>query len=94
MIDAWRRTLGDTAENRHQRAAELWREFVSSIVAAKGPPKDSQEDKSTEPSTFWCNFPGGGMARLLVKPDRRGQFFVLERRIVVIDVNFSPGLDV
>jgi hypothetical protein len=93
LFDAWRRSLGGTAESRDRLAAKLWRDLVKSIVAAKGPPPESSEDRSTDPPTFWCSLPGVGLAQLLVKPDRRVNFFVVERRIVVIDLNFSPGLD-
>jgi hypothetical protein len=92
VLAAWRRSLGDTREQRNRLFDQLWREFVESIVAAKGPPPSSIEDDTTTPLTYWCNFPGVGTAQLLVEPDRRIGFFRAERRVIVVDLNFSPGL--
>jgi hypothetical protein len=92
LLAAWRRSLGDTREQRDQLASRLWGEFVDSIVAAKGPPHGSIEDDTRTPLTYWCNFPGVGVAQLLVEPDRRVGFFRIERRVVVVNLNFSPGL--
>jgi len=32
------------------------------------------------------------MAQLLIQPDRRVGLISTERRVVVVDLNFSPGL--
>lgn len=93
MVDTWRRSLAGSPEERHLLAKKFWQELVNSIVAAKGPPPGSRVDRSAEPPTYWYYMPGIGLAQLLIKPDRRVNFFVVERRIVVINLNFSPGLD-
>jgi len=91
MLEAWHRSLGATEAERDQRRREFWREFVETIVRAKGPPPGSILDTSTTPATYWCNLPGGGMAQVLVQPDRRVGLISSERRIVVVDLNLSPG---
>lgn len=92
LIVAWHHSLGDSKELRDARAKILWNEFVASIVSAKGVPRDAREDKSKKPVTYWIDFPGGGMAQILVEPDRRIGWFSVERRVVVTNLNFSPGL--
>jgi hypothetical protein len=71
---------------------KLWGVFVRTILADRGVPKTSIGDNSTDPPTFWCDFPGGGIARIVVAPDRRVGLFSYVRRVIVIDLNFSPGL--
>jgi hypothetical protein len=91
MLDQWHRSLGTTDAERNRRRREFWREFVESIVDAKGPPPGSFADTSTTPTTYWCSLPGGGMAQILVEPDRRVSLISSERRILVVDLNLSPG---
>jgi hypothetical protein len=91
LIAAWRRTLSPDRDERQQLARERWKEFVRRIVEAEGPPPGSVEDVSTNPTSFWCNWPGGGLAQIVVMPDRRTGFFTVERKVVLINLNFSPG---
>jgi hypothetical protein len=91
MLEAWHRSLGATEAERNRRRREFWREFVEAIVGAKGRPPGSFTDTSTSPPTYWCSLPGGGMAQLLVEPDRRVGLVSSVRRIIVIDLNLSPG---
>src|SRR5262245_49413944 len=90
ILDEWHRSLGSTTAERNQRRRELWREFVVSIIHAKGPPPHSYEDTENSPSTFWCNFPGGGMAEILIEPDRRVDLMSYERRVIVVNLRSWP----
>jgi len=92
MLAAWRRSLGNTRAERDRRRRQLWGEFVESIVRGKGRPVGCVEDNRTTPTTYWCSFPGVGIAQLLIQPDRRVGLISTERRVVVVDLNFSPGL--
>ena len=91
FIAAWRRRLSPDREERRRLARERWDEFVRRIVESEGPPTGSVEDASTTPTSFWCDWPGGGMAQIVVMPDRRTGFFTVERKVVLINLNFSPG---
>jgi hypothetical protein len=92
MLDQWHRSLADTPAERDLRWRQCWGEFVEAITRAKGPPPGSIVDSNTTPPTYWCSLPGGGMAQLLVQPDRRVGLISFERRIVVVNINLSPGL--
>lgn len=87
----WRRSLGATRAERDCRSQTIWAEFVRRIVTAEGPPPGAVVDTSTRPPTFWCEFPGGGLAQILVRPDRRVSMFTVEREVLVLDLVFSPG---
>jgi hypothetical protein len=91
ILAAWRRSLSTDPLERKVMARGLWDEFVQQIVRAEGPPPGSAEDKSTNPTSYWCNWPGGGLAQIVVLPDRRVGVFAIERKVVVINLNFSPG---
>ena len=91
VLDEWRRSFDGTREERKRIADALWAEFVQSIVDARGLPKNYEKDETTEPPTYWVNFPGG-LANIIIEPDRREGFFSKVRRILVIELNFSPGL--
>jgi hypothetical protein len=91
-IREWRRSLGHTREEQRRRFDEFWDEFVAHIVAESGFPKSAFNDDTTDPPTYWCVFPGGGLARLLVEPDERVGWFSYRRRVLVIELIFSPGL--
>ncbi len=91
LLDDWRRTLPGTRDQRQSLANALWDEFVKSIVDAGGVPKDAWEDTTTDPPTYWCNFPGG-LAQIVVEPPQRVGLFSTEQRVIVVDLNFSPGL--
>jgi hypothetical protein len=92
LLREWRRSLGASRAERYREFNKLWSEFVRSIIAARGFPKTAYEDDSTEPPTYWCAIPGGGLARILVEPAVRVGLFSYVRRVLVIDLNFSPGL--
>jgi hypothetical protein len=92
LLREWRRSLAGTRDEQRHQAKELWNEFVRSIVTAKGPPPKSIPDNRTDPPTHWCDFPGLGMAHIVVEPDRRVGLLTYVRRIVVINLNFSPGV--
>src|SRR5215212_7981653 len=91
MLDEWHRSLGNTPAERDQRRRQFWRDLVEAITRAKGPTAGAIVDTSTMPTTYWCSLPGGGMAPLLVQPDRRVGLISFERRIVVVGLNLSPG---
>lgn len=90
-VRAWRLTLGATREERDRVARERWAEFEQSVIDSQGPPPGSVEDASTRPPTYWCDFPGGGLAQILVQPDRREWVFTVVREVVVVNLVFSPG---
>jgi len=85
LLDEWRRSLPGSRTERKQLAEALWAEFVQSIVKAGGVPKNASDDKSTEPPTYWCDFPGG-LAQIVVEPPRRVGLFSTERRVIVVDL--------
>jgi hypothetical protein len=91
LLAAWSRTLGDSPAECRRRFRELWGEFVESLEFAQGAPEQSIQDNRTTPPTFWCNFPGG-LAQIIVEPDHHVGLFRKVRRIVVANLNFSPGL--
>ena len=91
VIYQWRQTLDGTREERRRKADALWLEFVRSIVDAGGLPEHYVEDETTVPPSYWVNFPGG-LANIIIEPDRRQGLFSKVRRVVVTELNFSPGL--
>jgi hypothetical protein len=92
LLREWRESLPGTREEQAELSRRLWREFVRSIVAGRGVPEKSRKNDTTKPPTHWCGFPGGGIARILIEADRRVRLFTYVRRVVVIDLTFSPGL--
>jgi len=92
LLREWRRSFPGSREERNRQFRTHWRDFVRTIVADRGIPKTSIEDNTTDPPTIWCDFPGGGIARIVVEPDRRVRLLWYVRRVIVIDLNFSPGL--
>ena len=91
-IREWRRSLGRTQGERRQRFEECWNEFVALVMAGGGIPESAVPDNSTWPPTYWTIFPGGGLARILVEPPKRAGWFSYVRRVLVIELIFSPGL--
>lgn len=92
LLRQWRHSLPGTREEQNDQSKRLWRELVRLIAAGRGIPERSWKDASTNPPTYWCAFPGGGLAQIYVASERRVNLFWRVRRIIVIDLNFSPGL--
>jgi len=90
LLEEWHRSFEGTIKERQKRADALWAEFVQSIVDSGGPPRNSRKDSSTDPATYWCNFPGG-LAQIVVEPPHRIGFFSTEQRVIVVNLNFSPA---
>lgn len=91
LLRAWRQTLGDTRQERDRRFREMWAAFVQRIVDASGPPPDAIADPTVRPTRYLCSFPEDGFAELVVEPDRRTGWFTIVRRVIVINLIFSPG---
>ncbi len=91
LLAQWRSSLPGTEAEQRELTRQLWAAFVQSFEAERGPPPGSMIDPSTDPTTTWCPFPGG-LAQVVVQPDRWVGWFTVVRRVVVVDLNFSPGL--
>lgn len=92
LLRQWRDSLPGTREEQVVLSQRLWGAFVRLVEVGRGIPEQSWKDATTNPPTYWCDFPGCGLARIYVKPDRRVRLFRHVRRVIVIDLNFSPGL--
>jgi hypothetical protein len=45
----------------------------------------------TDPPSYWCGFPGGGLARVFVYPAARTWRSGYTRDVLVVELVFSPG---
>jgi len=82
IVKKWTRYYGKEADT-------LWAEFIAPFLEAKGIPAGMHEDKTTQPSRYTCDFPGGGQAQLVVRTRKAG-FITWEVDVIMIDLVFSP----
>ena len=88
----WRRSLARNLRESAALADRYWTEFEAYIQSAGGqPPKGSYPHKEM-PDAFWCSFPPAYIAAVVRKRIRRKWIFWKVAEMIVIELNFSPGL--
>lgn len=85
------RSLPGDRPEQSRLARERWEEFVSTIVAAGGPPEGAIPD-ARFPGSYWCAFPGALLVLVYFPAPRRTGLFRSTVDALAVEMNLSPGL--
>jgi len=91
-FERWRRSLARNIMDSKARADVYWAEFESFIRSSGGEPPKGSFPHEEYPNAFWCSFPPAFLAAVVRKRIRRKWIFWKVAEMIVVELNFSPGL--
>ena len=92
QLREWERLLRRIYPTEPSAALSLWQDFVESLAASGGNLTGwTTFPHPRRPNNYWCRFPPFYLALLEVRRPKWWQFWK-RVRIIIAELNFSPGL--